>query len=62
MTRETEDTLSRPPHDTVDMTEPDDDTKSITMPQNINESDKNDLLSKINPDTNFKRLTHYQYF
>ena len=62
MTRETADTLSRPPHDIVDMTVPDDDTTSINMPINVNESDKNDLLSNIDPDTNFKRLTHCQYF
>ena len=31
------------------------------MPLNINESDRNNLLSNIDPDTNFKRLTHCQY-
>ena len=62
MTRETPDTLSRPPHNTVDMTVPDDDITSINMPLNVNESEKNDLLSNIDPDTNFKRLTHCQYF
>ena len=40
MTRETADKLSRPPHDIVDMTVTDDDTTSINMPINVNESDK----------------------
>ena len=61
MTRETPDTLSRPPHNTVDMTVPDDNITSINMPLNVNESDENYLLSNIDPDTNFKRLTHCQY-
>ena len=62
MTRETPVTLSRSPHNTVDMAVPDDDTTSIYMHLNVNESDKNDLLSNIESDTNFERLTHCQYF
>ena len=62
MTRENADTISRPPHNTVDMTVPDDDIRSINMPLNFNESDENDVLSNIDPDTNFKSLTHCQYF
>ena len=62
MTRETADKLSRSPHDTVDMTVPDDDTTFINMPLNVNESDQNNVLSNTDPDTNFKRLTHCQYF
>ena len=56
MTRETLDTLSRPSHNTVDMTVPDDDITSINLPLNVNESDKNDLSSNIDPDTNYTLL------
>ena len=34
----------------------------INMSLNVNESDKNDLLSNIDLDTNFKRLTYCEYF
>ena len=56
MTCETPDTLSRPPHNTGDMTVPDDDITSINMPLNVNESDNNDLLSNIDPDIILKGL------